>query len=68
LISYAVNIAQRGFPLTPCQLAELANEILKACDGDNFELVGRNWASCFVEKHSNRLKTYWSHPLDHSQA
>ncbi|PBK94778.1 hypothetical protein ARMGADRAFT_878925, partial [Armillaria gallica] len=27
LISYAVNIAQRGFPLTPHRLAELANEI-----------------------------------------
>ncbi len=66
LISYAVNIAQRGFPLTPHWLGELANEILKAHDGDNFKLVGRNWASRFVEKHSNQLKMYWSHPLDHS--
>ncbi|KAK0245361.1 hypothetical protein EDD85DRAFT_757333, partial [Armillaria nabsnona] len=27
-----------------------------------------NWAKCFVEKHSDEIKAFWSHPLDHSCA
>ncbi|KAK0450446.1 uncharacterized protein EV420DRAFT_1245126, partial [Desarmillaria tabescens] len=30
--------------------------------------VGQNWAKHFVEKHSDKIKAFWSHLLDHSHA
>ncbi len=48
------------------------NKICWACYGPDSEFlakgVGQNWVKCFVEKHSDEIKAFWSHPLDHSHA
>jgi hypothetical protein len=43
-------------------------EICRARYGDGFEGIGQNWTARFLEKHSARLKLYWSRPLDNSRA
>jgi hypothetical protein len=45
------------------------NEVCRAQLGNKFPKkgVGRRWTSRFVEKHSDRLSTYWAHPLDNIQ-
>ncbi|KAK0238218.1 hypothetical protein EDD85DRAFT_921551 [Armillaria nabsnona] len=30
--------------------------------------VSQNWVKCFVEKHSDKIKAFWSHPLDRLHA
>jgi hypothetical protein len=70
VVDYAVEIANRGFPLSHCRLAEHVNEICKARLGPAFpaEGVGKNWTHCFMLKHSDRLRTYWSRPLDSARS
>ncbi len=68
IISYAIQVARRGFPLSPRRVSDITNQILHARDGSDYEPVGKRWAGRFVEKHSDHLKTYWSNPLDHSRA
>ena len=66
VVDYAVEVATRGFPLDHHRLAEHVNEICRARLGAAFpkEGVGKNWTHCFVLKHLDNLKTYWSRPLD----
>jgi hypothetical protein len=65
-IGYAIKLANRGFLLNHQQLKELADNICSARLGNQFPRtgVGKKWTGCFVEKHHNRLWTYWSHTLD----
>lgn len=71
VVDYAIELAERGHPLSHKRLKEHVDEILKGKseledipDGG----VGENWTSRFAQRHSNRLGSYWSHPLDHSRA
>jgi len=68
IVTYATNLADQGWPLSLKRLKEHANEICRAHYGEDFEGVGQNWAKRFVERHSERLKQYWSRPLDNSRA
>ncbi|KAI5118537.1 hypothetical protein M0805_009689, partial [Coniferiporia weirii] len=70
IITFAVEMAQRGFPLTRGQLTEHANLILRARLGGNFPPtgVGKNWADHFIIKHSDHIKVYLSRPLDMKHA
>ena len=67
-MTYAIKLADLAWPLSEKRIKEHANKILQGCHGEDFEGVGKNWAARFMEKHSNRLKPYWSKPLDHSRA
>jgi hypothetical protein len=67
VLTYAASLADQGWPLSEQRLKEHANEICRTRYGDGFEGVGKNWAKRFVEKHSDRLKPYWSCPLDNSR-
>ncbi|KAG2053206.1 hypothetical protein BDR06DRAFT_886513, partial [Suillus hirtellus] len=51
-----------GFPLSHKQLKEHVNKILHARLGGKFPEtgVGKNWTDRFMEKHSNRLGTYYA--------
>ena len=42
------------------------DEVLQARLGSDFPEngVGKNWINQFVEKHSSRLQTHWSKPLE----
>lgn len=70
VVDYAVEMANRGFPLSHRRLAEHVDEICKARLGPAFpaEGVGKNWTHRFVLKHSDRLKMYWSRPLDSTRS
>jgi hypothetical protein len=67
VISFAVDTARRGFPLSHKQIEEHMEEILRVRLGDSFrpEGLGHNWTNRFVSKHSDQLGTYWSQPLEH---
>ena len=70
VVEFTIDTAQRGFPLSHKRLKEHVDAICKAKLGDEFPVsgVGKEWTSCFVERHSDRLQPYWSHPLDNSRA
>ncbi|EDR16115.1 uncharacterized protein LACBIDRAFT_321330 [Laccaria bicolor S238N-H82] len=66
VIDYAIEVASRGFPLSHRQLKDHVDSICCARLGRKFPAsgVGKNWTSCFISKHSDRLSTYWTHNLD----
>lgn len=70
ILSYAIELANRGFPLSHSRLREHAEEICHAWYGDAFPAsgLGKQWSNRFIEKHSKCLKQYWSHALDKSCA
>ena len=68
IIEYTIQVANQGHGLSLRRLEEHANEILQSRMGEDFNGVGKNWASRFLEKHSDRLWSYWCHPLDSSRA
>jgi hypothetical protein len=68
VITCAVQEAERGFPFSHRRLREHVDEICRARYGDDFPGVGKRWTDRFVEKHSDRLKPYWSRPLDGARA
>ncbi|TFY67238.1 hypothetical protein EVJ58_g1758 [Rhodofomes roseus] len=70
IISYAVELAKRGFPLSHRRIREHAEEIIRGRQGDALPEsgLGKRWSDRFVEKHSDRLKAFWSHALDTSRA
>ncbi|KAJ6484113.1 hypothetical protein C8R45DRAFT_769740, partial [Mycena sanguinolenta] len=57
VIAYAVEVSNRGFPLTHKRLKEVVDEICIARLGDKFPSkgVGKKWTGHFVEKHHDRL-------------
>ncbi|KAI0045573.1 hypothetical protein FA95DRAFT_1465332, partial [Auriscalpium vulgare] len=69
VVAYAISLAERGFPLNHKRIKEHVDEICRAKLGDKFPEsgVGKKWTYRFVEKHSEQLQHYWSHPLDHSR-
>ena len=69
VIEFAVDTAQRGFPLNYARLKEHVDAICKARLGNKFpkDGVGKEWTYRFVQRHSSRLQQYWSRPLDHAQ-
>jgi hypothetical protein len=69
VISFAKEVANRGFPLNHKRLKEAADEICRGRLGDRFPPcgVGKNWTGRFVEKHHDELWMYWSHSLDNKR-
>ncbi|SJK99633.1 uncharacterized protein ARMOST_02941 [Armillaria ostoyae] len=67
ILKYAISLAERGFPCSQRRLREHINSILEAHEDPNFEPVGENFVGCWAERHSERLKPFWSHALDHSR-
>lgn len=65
VIENALELAARGFPLSPRRLREHANEILQARLGSEFPEggVGVQWPYRFIEKHDDRLRMTWSRSL-----
>lgn len=66
VISNALELTARGFPLSHKRMKEHVDEILRARLGNAFPAggVGENWVYRFVEKNSDRLKTCWSSKLE----
>jgi hypothetical protein len=69
VINYAIECANRGFPLSHRRLKEHVDEIAGARHSNKFPAngVGCQWTRRFVSDH-DELRTYWSAPLDKSRA
>jgi len=63
LVSYAIEVANRGFPLTHRRLQECANRLIQTSRPD-FTGVGQNWSERFLERHYESLHVYWSRSLE----
>ena len=53
-----------GVPLTNTDIISYANTILKRIFGEDAEEVGKAWVERFLDRHYDKLQTYWSKPLD----
>jgi hypothetical protein len=69
IVDFTIEVACRGFPLSPKRLREHAEHILGARLGKRFPEtgLGKNWASRFITKHHDRLGMYWSSAIDSSR-
>jgi hypothetical protein len=69
VVQFAVEIAQRGFPLSPQRLKDHAEAVIRHRLGEAFPKcgLGKDWGSRFITKHHNRLGMYWSSALDGSR-
>jgi hypothetical protein len=69
IVQFTVDMARRGFPLSPKRLREHAEKILRHRLGKRFpnKGLGKNWATRFITKHHDRLGMYWSSALDTSR-
>ena len=69
IVSSLSELGDRGFPSDHRRLKEVADRILRSPShlGPSFEGVGVNWTSRFVERHHDKLKTYWSSGLDNKR-
>jgi hypothetical protein len=68
LVSYILDNAQRGFPLSLTRLKEHADELIRAKHGAGgkfpAEGVGRNWCSRFIERHSDQIHAFCGRGID----
>jgi hypothetical protein len=64
LVDFALESADRGFPLSHNNLYKAANDILTSCLGDEHDSLGHNWVNNFLNRHHDELQTHWSKPLD----
>lgn len=62
IVTFAVEIAARGFPLSHERLHKHVNAVLHGRLGTSFTIegVGRCWTNRFVEKHCSCLGMYWA--------
>ena len=69
IVQFTIEVARRGFPLSPKRLREHAEHILSARLGKRFPEagLGKNWATHFITKHHDRLGMYWSSAMDSSR-
>src|SRR5687768_921300 len=69
LINFAIEVAQRGFPLSLRRLKDYAEAILQHRLGPRFPErgLGWDWGNRFITKHHSRLGMYWSSALDSSR-
>ncbi len=70
IVDFAIDCALRGFPLNHHRLKEHVDAVCRARGVIDFpgDGVGHEWTYRFVERHSERLKPYWSRSLDTSRA
>ena len=70
IVLFAMEMAERGFPLSPRRLREHAEQILRRRMGSLFPEngLGKDWTTRFITRHYDRLGGYWSTPLDKSRA
>lgn len=70
LVSYAIELADRGFPMKPKEIKERAEEMLRARLGDQLPSagLGKHWVERFIRKHNGRLCKYLSRGLDKRRA
>jgi hypothetical protein len=68
IVQFALESADRGFPISLRNLEQYANLVRKAWLGPNCEPVGESWAGRFLDRHRDTLQTHWSRPLNTQRA
>lgn len=70
VIQFTIEMAQRGFPLSPRRLKEHCEAILQYRLGTGFleTGLGKNWGSHFITRRHERLSMCWSSALDSSRS
>ena len=68
LINLILISSDWGVPLRHNDIIKYANIILMKIHGDDAKLVGKAWIYRFLDRHYNKLQTYWSKPLDTQRA
>ena len=63
IVNYLQETVRRGFPDTQRRCIRHANEILTARSGNKGARVGIHWLSCFLHRHHDKLRCYWSTTL-----
>ena len=69
VVTFAIEVAQRGFPLSPRRLKDHCEAVLRHRLGRSFPErgLGRDWGNWFITKYHSRLGMYWSSALDSSR-
>jgi hypothetical protein len=69
IVNFAIEIAQRGFPLSPRRLRDHCEAVLQHRMGNKFPEggLGKDWGSRFILKHHDKLGMHWSSALDGSR-
>ena len=60
LVAFLDEAARRGFPETAETAREHATAILRSISGDKTATIGKNWMDRFLERHADRLKSFWA--------
>lgn len=70
VVKYAIECANRNFPLSHKRIKEHVDEIASARWGDAFPKggVGKQWTHRFVSDNHPELRPYWSRALDGARA
>ena len=63
LVAYLKETSRRGFPDTRRRCVRRANEILRARTGNPSDRVSRSWLDCFLWRHNDKIRCYWSTTL-----
>lgn len=68
MVNYVIEMAERGFPLSPRRLREHAIQILHKRLGSLAPENGlsKDWATDFIRCHNAQLGRYWSSPSPQS--
>ena len=68
LVTFILESANIGFPLSHRQIETYANAVLESKNGPEYEPVGKQWVFNFMNRHHEKLQTHWSKPLDTQRA
>ncbi|SPO28368.1 uncharacterized protein UTRI_04765 [Ustilago trichophora] len=63
LVQHIRKQADFGFPVTPKELRQLAEQLLRQQTNNNDAQLGLNWVSAFKQRHPG-LRGYYSHIMD----
>jgi hypothetical protein len=68
LVEFILESAHHGFPMENSEMKMTADAILMSKFGPDCELVGESWVYNFKDRHSKKLQTFWSSPVDSQRA
>ena len=70
IVKVVETVSGWSTPFTHKDIANYANKIIEARmhPRETFQPVGQNWAARFIERHHDKLSTYWSKSLDTQRA
>ncbi|SPO25317.1 uncharacterized protein UTRI_10103 [Ustilago trichophora] len=63
LVQHIPKQADFGFPVTPKELRQLGEQLLRQQSNNNDTQLGLNWVSAFKQRHPG-LRSYYSHVMD----